>query len=249
MKKYLKHVLAIIALASAGGLSAEVVGLASPDGKLKAEISTGDCFTLSAALDGKQMLKSAKISLKTPRRTVCSGLPYSLDRRFHKSPSGAESFNQLEFSYTDAGYKVYVRAYNNAIAYCVELKKHPATEIILDEQLEIETDRSIVFPAQELPAVFTGSAQLGRVALLETDDPDYPKIKIKVSNRGKLLSADFKKIKNTSEFEPAYIYRLDGRAKILPWRAFTPVAGYADENIGIVKARLQSADLTGKKKL
>ncbi len=242
MKTYIKIILLALTSVLAVSAKAEVFKLQSPDGKLQAEIDVEKYFTISAKIGDRVFLENVKASIKTPRTTIGWGLPYSLDRRFHRGDVPAENFNQLEFSYTNNGYKIYVRAYNDALAYRVEIKDHPKTEVIISEQLDI-LGSFAYGNTNEAPFCFWNGtkkkAMLNQIAFVETSDPDYPAMKVKYSKEKNTISTDFKVYKNDDEFEPSYIYKLDCKAKFLPWRAFTCVYGYADEQIKNIKERLQ----------
>ena len=245
MKKYIKSVIVALTSLLVVSASAEVFKLQSPDGKLQAEIDVDKCFTISAKMGDRIFLKEVKASMITPRTKICSGLPYSLDRRFHRGDVPSEDFNQLEYSYTNNGYKVYVRAYNDAIAYRVEIKNHPVTEVINSEQLDI-TGSFAFGNVKDAPFCFWNGTRekvmLNQLAFVETSDADYPPMKIKNQKGSGIISTDFKKYKSDDEFEPEYIYKLNGKAKLLPWRAFTSVYGYADPQIKNLKLRLEKYD-------
>ncbi|MBE6413353.1 MAG: hypothetical protein E7035_02225 [Verrucomicrobiaceae bacterium] len=244
MKVYIKSIIIALTSLLAVSAGAEVFKLQSPNGKLQVEIDVNKCFTISAKMGDRIFLKEVKASMKTPRTNICAGLPYSLDRRFHRGDVPSEDFNQLEYSYTNNGYKVYVRAYNDAVAYRVEIKDHPKTEVIISEQLDI-AGKIAYGNVKEAPFCFwnaTGEKTLlNQIVFVETSDADYPSMKIKYP-KGVGISTDFKKYKSDDEFEPTYIYKLNGKAKKLPWRAFTSVYGYADPQIKNLKLRLEKYD-------
>ena len=242
MKRHIKTILFAVSTLLAVSTEAEVFKLQSPNGKLQANIDVDKCFTISANMEDRVFLEKVKVSMKTPRTDICKGLPYSLDRRFHRGAIAEDDFNQLEFSYTNEGYKVYIRAYNDALAYRIEIKNHPVIETIISEQLDISGGFAYG-NVKEAPFCFWNGtkkkAMLNQMVLIETSDKDYPPMKVKYVKEKNMISTDFKTYKTDDEFEPSYIYKLNGKGKFLPWRAFTSVYGYADEQIQILKHRLE----------
>ena len=237
MKKYIKAIAAIaVVFASVSG--AEMFNLASPDGKLAAEIDVTNKFSISAKFNGAQFVKNATVYVPTNRYTYYNGLPYSLDHRYYRGDDPSEDFNQLEFSYTNNGYKVYVRVYNDALAFRVEVKNHPRVEKIVNEFVEIPSRGTR--HCADLPLLFSLDNNV-YAAFVEGNVGAYPQFKVKYDSKKKVFVSDFKKIKNSDEFESDYIYDLDGKGGFLPWRAFVPAYGYADPQIKNVKARLDKA--------
>ncbi len=217
MKKYLKFITIISTAILAFSSSAEVFNLESPDGKLKLTIDINKETTLTATIDGKTLIKNVKMRTLSTRYNMCTYLPYSLDRRFHRGENPSCDFNQLEFSYTDHGYKMYIRAYNDAVAYCVELKRHPVVETIIEEHLTIPC----TFDADFSEGLAFFEVENNKVAFVETKSPfNYPEMKLAFDKKQKMLKSDIKKIKNEDQFDSDYIFKVDGKPMFLPWRAF-----------------------------
>lgn len=234
MKKYQATTLAAI-LFFALSAGAEVFELKSPDGKLEAKIESGNGYILSAKKDGEVLVENAKFALTTPRGKLCTRNPYCLDKRFVREGSESEHYNQLEFSCLDQGYRIFVRAYNDAVAYRIEIKEHPVIETVISEQLDVPC--KIRNGSWQAPIIFEMGKNKNKVVLLESATNGYPALKM-VSKDG-VLKTNFKSFKDPDdEFEPPYIFRLDGKARMLPWRAFAFVYGYADDAIDAIKAKL-----------
>lgn len=234
MKKYQATTLAAI-LFFALSAGAEVFELKSPDGKLEAKIESGNGYMLSAKKDGEVLVENAKFALTTPRGKLCTRNPYCLDKRFVREGSESEHYNQLEFSCLDQGYRIFVRAYNDAVAYRIEIKEHPVIETVISEQLDVPC--KIRNGSWQAPIIFEMGKNKNKVVLLESATNGYPALKM-VSKDG-VLKTNFKSFKDSDdEFEPPYIFRLDGKACMLPWRAFAFVYGYADDAIDAIKAKL-----------
>lgn len=241
MKKYITLLAAAMCASICG---AEVFKLSSPDGKLNAEIDVTNQFKITANIGGMPLVKGARVYMLTTRNRCYSGGPYSLDRRFYRGDSPSQDYNQLEFSYTNNGYKVYVRAYNDALAFRAELKAHPYVENIIDEVIEIPSRNEP--SCCELPQMIRFDS-LNSAAFVEACLDGYPKFNLHYDSKKKAFVSSFKKIKNDDEFESDYIYKIDGKARFLPWRAFTLAYGYADPRIKAIEDRL--ANDTSMKKI
>ncbi len=245
MKKYLQFLTIISATFLAFTASAEVFNLQSPNGKLQLaiDIDKGKT-TLTATIEGKTLVKNASMFTQSTRHKMCSYLPYSLDRRFFRNENEKNDYNQLEFSFTDHGYKMYVRAYNDAVAYCVELKYHPFVETIVDESLVIPC----AFNADFSEGLTFFKVDNNDVAFVETPScHKYPEMKFAYDKQQKALKTNFKKIKNEDEFEADYIFKVDGKPMFLPWRGFV-FSSQNDKKAALcLKDRLQKFPC-GKKK-
>ena len=238
MKKYLKFIAITSVALLAISASAEVFNLESPNGKLKLAIDIENDMKLSATIDGKVLVKDVVFVAKTPRiNRICGRLPYSLDKRFYRAEKPCCDFNQLELSYTDFGYKAYIRAYNDAIAFRIELKEHPYTETIISETFNIPCSFDADF------AEGTTFFKIGdnKVAFVETETCwNYPQMRFSYDKKAKILKSNFKTIKNSDEFESDYIFKVGGKAMFLPWRAFTFISNTPQEQVNSLKKRLSS---------
>lgn len=110
---------------SAAAAIGETFSVKSPDGKLEAVLNDGDQITFSLMADGKEILKDAPIGMDTDKGKIGSGAKAkgssltshsgTIENNLGLRKTIKDEYNQLEVDF--GGYKVILRAYNEAAAY------------------------------------------------------------------------------------------------------------------------------------
>ena len=221
-----KLTLLLSVLLSATSLMSAEYEVKSPDGKLSAKVVDGEILKFSVSADGKKMLEDCAISMSTDKgelgvnALVKSSKPTSntgyIDTVYGTKNRVSDNFNQLELDF--GKYTLFVRAYNDAVAYrfatrfdgemivkneCLELSSLKAKDKVIAHVVK-EVKDSFESPytrgtadmmksehSATLPFIFEKEGM--KVALVQSAWSDYPALRIAWNKNTSKLSSFFAK--------------------------------------------------------